>query len=869
MRCLIGVMLCWCCLTSAGVAAEMHQRSLPMRLPGSVVPLAYTLDLTVNPDRARHEGTVSIDVDLREPTRLVRLHATDLVIRSAVLHHNGQTLRGQPSQRDEDLLDLRFERLLPAGPAKLVLRFTGRVDDKDSAGLFRQKEGGDWYAFTQFEATYARRAFPSFDEPGWKVPWTLSLTIPQNLMAVANTPVTGERSAGRGLKRVQFETTRPLPSYLLAFGVGPFDVLDGGKARGTPIRFVTPRGRAQEARYAAIQTSAIVEKLEDYFGIPYPYGKLDVLAVPITLGFGAMENPGLITFSSRLMLAKPAEESARFKRDYVAIQAHELAHQWFGNYVTMAWWDDLWLNESFASWMGDKITEQVAPEWRFETAVQDARATAMQTDRLASTRRIHQPVNDKQSLASAFDSITYSKGQVTLAMFETWLGVERFREGVRRYMRRHAWGSATGDEFLAALADGDTQIQSAFKSFISQPGIPKLSLSLLCDGSPRLRITQSRFLPKGSAAVAQSSWQVPVTVRTPAGVRQFLLREPSGEMPLPDAQCPAWVEANAGGAGYYRPVYADGQLAALLSRSDIDVREVLANLDDAQALTESGDLSEAEALSMALPFASHPRREVSDAALEVIGTAERLLEPSQSKAYAAVWQRAYGQQARRLGLLERKDESEDDRLSRGRWLSWVAEAGQDQTLRTQATDLTRAWLNDRSIIDARSRLLVLRVAALSADRALFDALVKAAVGNPDRRERADIYAAVSNVRDPALRHAARALWLSPQHDIREVMKPPMPRHDEAAYDALHGFIVTNFRSLTKRLPKDAPGEFPNLFGELCSAPAANQLERFFGPIIKRYDGGESSLQRSLENIRLCAVYRQTQRDSLSSYLRQF
>lgn len=861
MRRLIGLLLCWGALG----AANAMETALPMRLPGDVVPRAYTLDLTVDPDQPRHHGVVRIDVDLRQPTRVLRLHATGLQVRSAVLQLKGQSLRGQPRQRNTDVLDLRFAKLLPAGPATLVMAFAGRIDDKDSAGLFRQREGGEWYAFTQFEATYARRAFPSFDEPGWKVPWTLSLTIPEALMAVANTPVASERSLGRGSKRVQFETTQPLPSYLLAFGVGPFDVLDGGKVGSTPIRFVTPRGRAQEARYAASQTPAIVEKLEAYFGMPYPYGKLDLMALPITLGFGAMENPGLVTFASGLLLAKPAEETARFKRDFVETQAHELAHQWFGNYVTMAWWDDLWLNESFASWMGDKITEQVAPQWRFETGVQEARATAMQTDRLQSTRRIHQPVQDSQSLGSAFDGITYSKGQVTLAMFETWMGEERFREGVRRYMRRHAWGSATGDQFLAALSDGDADIRDAFKSFTEQPGIPKLMVSLVCDGQPRLRLSQSRFLPKGSTASAASVWRVPVSVRTPSGVQQLLMREQSGELALADAQCPSWVEANAGGAGYYRPVYAPGQLAKLVSRPDVGVRELLANLNDAQALTESGDLPVLQALELALQFAAHPRREVTEAALDLIVKVERLLDPQQRAAYAAVWQRAYGAQARRLGLLEVAGEPEDERLNRSRWVERVADTGQDQTLREQAARLTQAWLKDRSAIPAGSRSLVLRVAALGGDRALFDALVQVALGNPDRRERADIYSALGNFRGAELSQAARALWLSPQHDIREVMAS-LRRRDDAARDGLLAFVTSNFKALAKRLPKDAPGDFPSYFGGLCSTEDASRLEQFFGPIIQRYDGGESNLQRSLENIRLCAVYRQTQQASLAEIL---
>jgi len=861
MNRMIGFLLFW--LAACSVAAQ----SLPMRLPGGVTPLSYHLVLTIDPDQPSHHGEISIALKLQAASRSIRLNATDIKVSSAVLEMAGQSYPASVKVADNNLLDLIFAKPVPAGQGELKMTFTGRLDDQGSQGLFRQKEGGDWYAFTQFEATSARRAFPVFDEPGWKVPWTLALIIPAKLIAVANTAVAREVPLANGMKRVEFLTTPPLPSYLVAFGVGPFDVFDAGKVGNTPLRFITPRGRASEASYAASMTPTIVAKLEAYFGMAYPYGKLDVMALPITLNFGAMENPGLVTFAARILLAKPSAETVSFKRRFVAVQAHELAHQWFGDYVTMAWWDDLWLNESFASWMGDKITAQVAPEWRFETGTQQARAWAMHTDRLLSARRIHQPVNDGESLESAFDGITYSKGQAVLAMFETWLGADKFQAGVRRYMASHAWGNATGDDFVAAIAGGDVRLASAFKSFTEQAGIPRLNITLVCQGKPLLKLSQSRFLPKGSVPMSASLWQIPVTLRSPAGQAQVLLKEESTTLALPDATCPAWVEANVNGAGYYRPVYAGGELIKLMAKADLSVSELLAHLDDAQALTESGDLPLADALALALHYAQHPRREVSDAALDILNRIEPLFGVDQGAAYADLWQRAFGAHARALGLLDQATDSEDDRLTRARWVERLLDVGRDSALRAQAKELAQAWLRQPKSLDAASRGLVLRSAAIDGDRAFFDALVQAVLISPDRAERADIYSALARFAEPELAQAALRLWLSPQHDIREIMQSGRDHYrNEAAREAQFRFVKDNFAAISKRLPKESMARFPQFFAGFCSAGKAAEVEQFFTPLLASYEGGASHLKQSLESIRLCAVYRAAQQASLADFL---
>jgi alanyl aminopeptidase len=547
---------------------------------------------------------------------------------------------------------------------------------------------------------------------------------------------------------------------------------------------------------------------------------------------------------------------------------------WFGNLVTMAWWDDLWLNESFASWMAEKITNQMTAEFRGESNTQGARAWAMQTDRLLSTSQIYQPVSSNFSQSDQDGgqnpAIVYGKGQVTLAMFETWLGEERFQTGVHRYMAKHAWGNATGEDFVEALVQGDTELTAAFRTFTHQPGIPRVVVALDCSAKPVLTLTQSRFLPQGVHAKDTPLWAVPVTVRTPAGTSQILLKTQTAKLSLQDASCPPWVLANASGSGYYRVVYAPGALRTLLMSADLSQPELMASLNDALALTESGDMPVAETLELATHFATHPQRELADAALNLIGRMDALIEPADRSAYAALWQRAFGQRGRALGLLEKPGDSPDDRLMRSSWVGRLADAGHDTILRSDASHLAHNWLADRNSIGVNSRGLVLRTAALTGDRAFFDALMAALAGNPDRHARADIYAALGNFRDPELTKAARQLWLSPEHDIREVaLAGRSGGSTNASREEWFQFLTNNFETLVARVAQETTTRFPQMFAGACSEQQANKVEAFFTPLLTRFDGMAKTLRQSMETVRLCANYRDAQLASLQGFLGQF
>jgi len=857
-----------CCLCGWAVSAP-----LPMRLGDAARPLAYALDLRVDPDRARHSGSVTIELELKAPLQRLRLHAKQLRISAVSLQpEQGGALKGRAANADADSVYLLFNKPVPAGRARLTLSFEGQISDKDVFGLFRQREAGRWYAFTQLEDVGARRAFPLFDEPGWKVPWTLALTVPSGQQAFANMPVLRESPAGAGWKRLEFKPSPPMPSYLLAFAIGPFDVLQGAPAGALPLRYLTPRGKAGEATFAAAVTPAIVERLQAYFGLPHPFEKLDSLVIPLTDWFSAMENVGLITYASRIMLAEPGKESRAQQRDYVSTAAHEIAHQWFGNYVTMAWWSDLWLNESFASWMGDKITAELRPEWRWETSAQHARRSAMLGDRLASARRVRQPVDTPQDLGTAFDEITYSKGQAVLAMFEGWLGPERMQAGVRRYMARHAWGSATGDDFLMALADvdggGDVELQRSFASFIDQPGMPKLTMRLICEAAgARLQVEQSRYRPLGMTGGAPQLWQVPLLLRTPAGLTRHWLKTASDSIALPDRDCPAWLQPNPGGQGYYRAQLAPGLRAPVLA-----VNEWLALLDDQLALAQSGDVPLDQVLALTAELAADPRREIVEAVTRVLIELRPLLAPVQRAAYARLWQQSYGPLAHRLGWAVQPGDSEDSRLLRELLLPLLADAGQDAVLRTQARERVQAWLADpqAASLDPGLRGALLQSAAIEGDAALFDAMHKLALGTPQRQLREDLLHALAWFEAPALAERARRLLLDPRFDIRELSPELLQRQSRvpALAPGMLSFVNRHDAALRRRMGSQAPAYLPEQLGQGCTVAEAEALQRLFGPKAKAYGAGPGVLAKATERLRLCAAFREAQGAALDTYLQR-
>src|SRR5580658_2235336 len=582
-------------LTVTALAQTSQPQPPKFRLPENAAPIRYHIDLTVIPGSDTFRGTATIDVNVKQPTPVLWVSASDLTIESATFE--GRAAKVLDGGRN--FAGFAFDQPIAAGQGALKIAYTGKIQKGSSAGVFQMPDGKNPanYVFTQFEPTDARRAFPCFDEPQFKTPWQIILHVKKSDVAAANTPIVSEKDEADGMKRVEFAVSRPLPSYLVAFAVGPFEVVDLGKGgrKGIPLRILVTAGHSSETEFSRVAIPELLKLLEDYFGSPYPYDKLDSVAMPIS-NF-AMENVSLITYPQSLLVATPEAATEPYKINSAVTIAHEMAHQWFGDLVTTKWWDDIWLNEAFATWMESKITGEWKPEWKMHTSEAMDSLGAMGLDSLATTRRIRQPIEGEDDIANAFDGITYQKGAAVIAMFEHYLGEKVFQKGVREYMKTYADQASTTDEFLGSIDKAaGRDVGAAFNTFLNQPGVPLLTVELHCEGAPKLALTQRRSLPMGSKGNAQQVWKIPVCVKYGEGSSAqedcSLFSQPSGEMKLTHAKsCPAWVMANDDEDGYYRVLYSGGMLEKLLADrgSHLNLAEKVGALGDLRALVRSGD----------------------------------------------------------------------------------------------------------------------------------------------------------------------------------------------------------------------------------------------------------------------------------------
>ena len=856
-----------------------------LRLGDDVRPVRYRLDLTVIPQQDTFTGTIEIDLQVRKATDAVWLNARDLTIDAAQLTVGGRTQAAKVETSGGQFAGFATGAAIPAGQAQLHIEYHGAFNKIGSDGLFKEQDAGSWYVYTQFESIDARRAFPCFDEPSFKTPWQLTVHVNQSDAAVSNTPVQSETGEPGGRKKVVFAETKPLPSYLVALGVGPFEFVEAGKIgkNHTPLRMIAPKGKAAQAKYAAEVTGPLLAQLEDYFGVPYPYEKLDILSVP--LFGGAMENAGLITCVQSLMLRDPAQDSINRQREYALVIAHEMAHQWFGDLVTTAWWDDIWLNEAFASWMDSKIIRQWKPEWNTAIDEQNIRMGAMGGDGLISARKIRQPIESNDDIANAFDGITYSKGEAVIGMFENWMGEDAFRRGVQRYMRQYAWRNATAGDFLDSLSSSGSQpVGRAFSTFLDQAGVPLVSVKLNCGaaGGTNLHLGQKRALPLGSAGSTAQTWQVPVCVRYGDGdaTRRecTLLTEASMDWKLAEAKgCPAWVEANADGKGYYRTRYEGDLLGKLLAggAAHLSAAERVTALGDVEALTGMGEIKTGEALALAVAFASDPVRQVVDSTIDIVSGVHDYMLPKELRPnYARLVDRTFGARARQLGWKAAVGEGAETRLLRPSIVPLVALWGADGSLAAEARQLAAQWLADRSAVDPDVVGSVLNVAARTGDEAFFKQLSAALSRTEDQHQRDLILGAMGSFSDPRIARGAMELVLKPEFDLREanaLLFGPMgvPETRPLPFE----FVKANYDAIVAKIPAGSTfgfGEYlPFVGGAFCDEKSGEEVRAFFDPKVDRFPGTRRNLAQALESIRICTAYKAAQQDSVAEFLKKY
>jgi alanyl aminopeptidase len=851
-----------------------------------IQPTSYKAGLSLDPGKDTYSGSISIHMQVNKPVETIWLNQEKLSIKSAVLTVRGTEQQAHIVPGGEDFVGLGFDAPIPADAAVLTIQYTGEVFTKNSSGLFRQQESGNWYLFSQFETTDARAAFPCFDEPSYKTPWQLTLHIPAADAAIGNTPVESENSAN-GTKTLIFKETKPLPSYLVAFAVGPFEFVKAGVAgkNKVPVRIVVPKGKAGEAKYAAEVTAAILTRLEDYFGIPYPYEKADQVAVPDTSGWGAMENPGMVTYSQNIILADPKVDQIGRQRNYAEDAAHELAHQWFGDLVTTAWWDDIWLNEAFATWMERKLIAEWKPEWQTRVGDVSAKLRAEGEDSLISVRKIRQPILSNNDINNAFDNITYQKGASVIGMFENWMGPEEFRKGVQSYLKQYGFRATTAGDFLDSLSSASQRnVTAAFSTFLNQAGVPIVSVALDCnDGKAALKVDQQRFLPVGSKGSTDQTWGIPFCVRYGTGANSrnqcTLLTEASQTVELAGAKsCPAWVQANDGAKGYYRVDYKGGLLNSLVS-GDIGKRlsapERADLLGNSQALSGAGKMPVAEVLSLVETFHDDPDRYVLRTALTLaLEPRSHLVPDNLLPNYRRFLLKNFQARAAELGWTTKAGESDGARLLRAQIVQPVATTAGDMELAGQAKELADKWFGDHAAVDPNLVSAVLGTAAYYGNRALFERMLAEFKNSTDRQIRRSLIGAMGSFRDPAAIEAGMNALIG--GDIPFIQGSSLlfaGQGEESTRKLAFEFLKAHWDQVVARMPTgggfDFGADLPRVGGSYCDASMRDELRTFFAPRVDKFLGAPRALDQTVEAIDLCIANKAAQEPGVGVFLAKY
>lgn len=541
------------------LAARLPTPPLPrgFTLPEGVTPRKHTVELTIDPARDTFDGWMRVQVDLAKATTLFYVNARDLTPRETLVSAGGRLLNAVATPLGGEFLAIQTAQPAGPGPATISIRYQGHLSDKALLGPYRRKVDGDWYVYTTFTPIEARRAFPCFDEPHFKTPWEISIRVPHGETAYSNAVQTEQIDQPDGMKLIRFAATEPLPAELIAFAAGPFDEYPGADyhdaldGRTIPIRVITAKGHASEGRSAAEATAAVLPRLEAYTGIPYPFPKLDHVALPEEQ-FTAVENAGIITYRAKSLLFLPSAETPMNMRAVRGLEAHEIGHHWFGDLVTQANWEDTWLSEGFATWIADKVMDQeFAPE-REHLDMIGTRERIMIFDASAKTRPVRRAANGREASTGIYHRVIYDKGASILMMLEGWLGADAFRAGLRAYLAAHRFANATTDDLAQALRETSQEDPSAaMHAFLDKTGVPAIRGEVRCDkDNSTLHIEQIK------PSVIPVCWIADGTRRTCA-----VVDGPSHEAALHG--CPAWVYLNAGGTGYYRTVWSALQVASL------------------------------------------------------------------------------------------------------------------------------------------------------------------------------------------------------------------------------------------------------------------------------------------------------------------
>lgn len=849
--------------------------SNPHRLPSFVVPSHYRISLEPDLEKFTFSGTVEIEVEIGQSTDNIQINSADLEISSAWVQDGvGSKIEGSNVEHDEDMerATISFGSDLPAGPYTLSAVFTGILNDQLHGfyrSTFTDEDGvSHTIATTQFESTHARRAFPCFDEPAFKASYGVTLVVPEDQFAVSNGPTISDENLGDGRRKVVFEDTMVMSTYLVAFIVGPFEATAPIDVDGVPLRIVHPIGKGHLTDYALEAGAFALKFFSDYYGIPYPGQKLDMVAVP-DFAFGAMENLGCITYREVLLLVDKDRSTEPELLRVADVIAHEIAHMWFGDLVTMEWWNGIWLNEAFATFMATMCSDHFNADWGRWNQFSLERSMAFDVDSLANTRPIEFEVLSPVDAEGMFDLLTYEKGGSVLRMLEQYLGEEEFRDGIRFYLNKHQYKNTETNDLWDAIEHVTQQpARRIMDSWIFQRGYPMVSASVSADGST-VTLEQDRFMYTEPETADETTWSVPVVLKVGSGSSvteiRHLLEEKTSEVKLENSA--DWVAVNAGGSGFFRARYSSDALSSLTDNmfDHLTSIERYGLVDDTWSSVMAGRTSAVEFLNFARSFQDETDLDVWTVLSGCLASLDKLVEGEAREQYRAVI-RDLGQPALdQLGWEPNDSDSSRDRELRGLFIRLLANVGDDELAQKNASDLHDSYLNDSGSVEPNIAAAVTGVVASRGGAFEYQVFVDKNQNPATPQEERRYQSALAGF--PGEEEMRKTLEMTLDGRVRTQDAPYLLavclRNRDQGHLAWE-FVKDNWDKINEAFPSNSIVRMLSGITSLSKSEQANDVLAFFeGHEVPQ---GKLTLQQTLEKLRVNVALREREADSFAKSL---
>jgi aminopeptidase N len=823
------------------------------------------LQLAPDLQAATFTGEETIDLTLAQAVDSITLNAWQLKFGAVTAQVNGKSLPAEvtldPSLQQATF---KFDRKLPAGSVTLKIVYSGILNG-ELRGFYLSRTAKRNYAVTQFEPTDARRAFPSFDEPAYKATFDVSLIVPQEDTAIGNTNIVSDAPGPiAGEHTITFARTPKISTYLVAFLVGDFKCLSG-ESDGVPIRACATPDKVQLAQFALSGAEFFLHYYDDYFGIKYPMPKLDMIAIP-DFEAGAMENFGAITYRETAMLVDEKTASINAKKIVAVDVAHEMAHQWFGDMVTMEWWNNIWLNEGFATWMSNKPLAAWKPEWKIPESQAAELNRTLDLDGGRATRAIRSRAETPAEINEMFDGIAYGKAAAVLLMTENYLGDEAFRAGVHRYLQAHIYGNATAEDFWNTLqASSGKPVDKIMESLVVQPGEPLLTFGGVHDG--KVEVSQKRFFLNPKDATAQEqSWVLPVCIKSAADQPECpIVKARTQQLQSPAA--PVFY-GNAGGKGYYRSRYDSADYQQLLRQVETNLTpsERITFLGSQWALTQAGISPVGDFLNLAAAV----RDDNSSFVITTVSSALRIIDQqvastSEEHKELAGWVRKNFAPA--LARLDAPvaGEAPDKSLLRAALFGLIGNIGSDPAIIADARKVSEQYLSNPASVDPTLAATALNVAALNGDATFFDQLQRVSQNSGDPQLRAQALRALASFRDEAMVVRALDYALSGQVKNQDALRlVQLEMRDRRTRDATWQYVQQNWPRVRAQITTWMGGELVESMGGFCSTDRSSQVSEFFAA--HSVSATSHALDRARESIADCVDLRVAQGPNLKQWL---